>query len=379
MGNARILVLGAYGLAGRVIVEALRRTPDHTVIASGRRRARLDEQFTGLQGAPVETLVLDTTDATKLRQACASANLVINAVGPFARGGADIARTVVDCGCHYVDCANEQIHYERLHELHEPARSAGVLLVTAAGLIPGLSTVLAAHLLDRDDAADAVDITFAQLRHAYADGGGASVMGGVLDAVYRPYAVCNGIRSPVTLGRSVRDVSLPAPFGARRLLEVPTIDVAVLAARAGLREIHTWFYLGEQPTWLFGLIRALNPTKRAWAYQLIDRLVERLNRADFARAQKQGVSPEALLLIRTSGAARTHQATVQFTDGASPLAVLPARIARDLARGVIEKRGLATPIDLYRWPDLRADLEDCVRRSDVGAHRPTLDEDALAP
>jgi len=360
MDRNRILVLGAYGLVGRVIVEKIRRTSQLVVIASGRQRDRLQQEFGARQDERLETVELDATDAEQLRRACESVDLVINAVGPYNRSGADIARTVIDCGRHYIDCANEQVHYERLRGLHKTARSAELLLVTGAGLIPGISTLLAAHLLGQHHEAEAVDIVYAQLRPPYRDGGQASLMSGVLDAIYCPWSVREGVRMPVTLGRSVRTTELPTPFGSRRLLEVPTLDVPILMARAHLREIHTWFNLGDQPAWMFGLIRLLNPAKRTRAYRVIDRIVGRLNRAEFDHAIKQGLGAQAVLSVKTFGAGKELGATLHFTDGASPVGVLPVRIVRDLGSGKIEKRGLVTPIDLYRWVDVREEVQQCV-------------------
>lgn len=356
----RVLVLGAYGLAGREIVRALLRVPGCAVVASGRRRDRLDQQFARSANG-LATLLLDATDEPQLRRACESADLVVNAVGPFARGGAEIARTVIDCGRHYVDCANEQIHYQRLEKLDDAARSAGALLATGAGLFPGLSTLLAMQLLERDERADGIEITYAQLRHAYADGGKASELGGVLDAVYRPVAVRDGARVPVLLGHSTRRAELPSPLGTRFLLEVPTIDVLVLAPNPALREIHTWVHLGDHPSWLFGLIRLLNPVERPWAYRLIERIVERLDRAQAEKARSENLGTDAMVMVETShcGAAR-RCAVAHFTDGAAPTAVLPARIARDLESGAIERRGLTTPADLYRWEDVEDDLRPCL-------------------
>ena len=359
--TSKILVLGAYGLAGRAIVEQLCRTAQQTVVASGRRWERLRQEF----GERLETLELDATDAAQLRRACAAAAVVINAVGPFARNGADIARTVIDCGRHYVDCANEQVHYERLRELHAAARSAGTLLVTGAGVVPGISTLLAGDLLAHHGAAAAVDIMWAQLCHAYPDGGKATVMGGVLDTVYRPFCIREGKRIAVRLGDSWRTAELPPPFGSRQLLEVPTLDVPVLAERAALREVRTWAYVTPQPRWVFAVIRLLNPAKRPIIYRLIDRVADRVTRAEFARATKQGLGREVLLRVSVSGAERTLGATLHFTDGAAPTAVLPARIAGDLARGTIEQRGLMTPLDLYRFEDVREEFRHCLLRGDI--------------
>lgn len=367
MTRGRVLVLGAYGLAGRAIVAALREGGEVDVIASGRRPERLAERF-GVGPAPrVETRVLDATDEDALRGACADADVVVNAVGPFLRSGFGIARTVVAAGRHYVDCANEQLHYERLRALDAKARDGDVLLACGAGVIPGLSSLLAARLLEESPAADRLDIVWAQRRHAFEDGGQASMMGGVLDADHRPWAVRDGRRAPVTVGRSRRDWTLPEPFGRLRLLEVPTIDVAVFAERARLREIRTWFHVGDAPPLLFGLIRLLGPSRHAWAYRLVDRIVARRRRLEFARAVARGIGPEALLLVRTSGASGTRDAAVRFRDGASPTAVLPARIARDLLAGVPGHRGLATPVDLLRWDDVAGRVRETAVAIDLPA------------
>jgi len=360
--SAAVLVLGAYGLAGRAIVERLLRDTPHDIIASGRRPERLASEFVNADRSRLETRVLDATDSAALAAACAEARVVINAVGPYNRDGFSIARTVVHCGRHYVDCANEQIHYERLIDLDDDARAAEVLLVTAAGLIPGLSTLLAAHLLDRCPDANRIDIRYAQLRHAYADGGHASVMGGVLDAVYRPYAVRGGERIAVPLGQSTDEAELPPPFGPRRFLEVPNIDVPVLAALRPLRDIHTWIHLGDQPAWLFGLIRFLDPARRRWAYRLISAIVDRLTHAEFEAAAARGLGPDAFLEIEVADGGERQRAWLHFTDGASPTAVLPSRIACDLLAGSLAVRGLATPVGLYRWPEIEKNVQACVQR-----------------
>jgi short subunit dehydrogenase-like uncharacterized protein len=122
MKTGRILVLGAYGLAGRAIVERLAARTTHPVVAAGRRADKLQALLKALGSDRIHALVLDATDVTALRNACANASFVINAIGPFARSGAAIARTAVECGRPYLDCANEQLHYRNLSELDALAR-----------------------------------------------------------------------------------------------------------------------------------------------------------------------------------------------------------------------------------------------------------------
>ena len=84
-GKKYILVLGAYGLAGRAIVERLAAQMSYSIVAAGRNPEKLNRVTDNLGSDKVETLVLDATDASGLKAACANAAFVINAVGPFSR------------------------------------------------------------------------------------------------------------------------------------------------------------------------------------------------------------------------------------------------------------------------------------------------------
>ena len=58
----------------------------------------------------------------------------------------------IEARCHLVDLVGSK--YEEKLRLDEPARSAGVLLVTGCGVAPGIVNVLAARGIDRLDFAD---------------------------------------------------------------------------------------------------------------------------------------------------------------------------------------------------------------------------------
>lgn len=356
----RILVLGAYGLAGRAIVERLAAKTGWPLTAAGRRADKLAALRAETGGDRVDTLVLDAADTAALRAACTEAAFVINAVGPFARGGAAIARAVVECGVPYLDCANEQEHYRNLAPLDAVAREHGVPLITAAGAIPGLSTLVITRLLERTPGADAVDYCWAQFRHARAESGLASMMGGLLEAAGRPVAVRDGRPVPVVMGRSVRDVDLPEPFGRRRLLEVPTIEALTLPERFPLRELHAWFYLGNLPLWLLDGVRLLDPGRRRWAYRLIEAVMRRINDAETRNAVAAGIGPEALLSVRACGPQAEAAADILFRDGAVATACLPAHLAGCWLRGELPETGLLTPAGLPVCGDLAAITADAL-------------------
>jgi short subunit dehydrogenase-like uncharacterized protein len=351
----QILVLGAYGLAGRAVVERLTARTTHSVVAAGRRADKLQALLKEIRSDRVSPLVLDATDVSALRNACANASFIINAVGPFARSGAAIARTVVECGRPYLDCANEQLHYRRLLELDALARRQGVPLITAAGGVPGLSTLLTAHLLKQFSGATEVDCCWAQFRHAYAQSGLASLMGGILEALDRPVALRAGKPATIVIGRSAREFALPEPFGRKKLLEVPTIDDLTIPGRFSLQEFHTWFYMGDLPTWLLEIVRLLQPNRRPWAYRLIEAIMRRINDRDTAKAIASGIGPECLLQVLARNSDETKSQSLMFRDGAVATACLPAYIADRCLRGEVPQTGLLTPLDLIdpeRLPEI---------------------------
>ena len=345
-GKTHILVLGAYGLAGRAIVERLAARTSYPIVAAGRNAEKLNLVTSSPRSDSVQTLVLDATDTSALKNACASAAFVINAVGPFSRSGATIARTVIESGCPYLDCANEQRHYHNLNGLDGLAREQGVPMITAAGAIPGISTLLTAHLLHRFPDATEATCCWAQFRHAYAESGLASMMGGILEAMDQPLMVRKGALEPLVIGHSIRDFALQEPFGKLRMMELPTIDTLTLADRFSLQELHTWFYLGDMPTWLLGIIRLLRPDRRAWAYTLVEAIMRRLNDKDTAKAIASGVGPECLLQVKAKLGEKTESNFMVFRDGAVATACLPVYIADACLQGRISKTGLLTPLDL---------------------------------
>lgn len=352
---AHILVLGAYGLAGRAIVKQLLHTTPFHVIAAGRDPEKLRATLSPHASTRLTATPFDAADAQCLRAQCGKADFVVNAVGPFSRHGAAIARTVVECGKPYLDCANEQTHYCALRGLDTLAQSQNIPLITAAGATPGFSSLLMAGMLEQFPGISEIDCCWAQFRHAYADAGLASMMGGILEASGKPVVLHEGNPVPLLIGQSTRRFDLPKPFGTQRLLEVPTIDTLTLPARFSLRELHTWFYMGDMPVWLLGLVRRLQPQRRPWAYRVIEAIMRRVNKNDTHKAIAAGTGPESLLLVSARNNETVETQQMLFRDGAVATACLPAHIVNRYLTGEYTTTGLITPLDLIR-PEALLDI-----------------------
>lgn len=74
--------------------------------------------------------------------------------------------------------------------------------------------------------------------------------------------------------------------------------------------------------------------------------------------------------VLTRDADRERVSNLVFCDGATPVGVLPARIARDLAGNRIAATGLQTPLDLYTWGDLADEVGDCLEQTSVPGAAP---------
>lgn len=355
--DIKVLVLGAYGLAGRAIVDRLLEKTPFQVVASGRDPAKLRALYNTADKPSVRTLVLDAADPHALREACRDVAFVINAVGPFTRSGAAIAKTVLESGRPYLDCANEQRHYRHLEALHALACRQKVPLITAAGAIPGCSTLLTAGLLERNPREACVECCWAQFRHAYPESGLASMMGGILEALERPLTLKAGRMMPVRLGKSVKTVELPEPFGKQRLMELPTIDALTLPKRFQIQDHRTWFYMGDLPLGLLNIIRVLQPQRRPWVYRLVEAIMRRINTRDTRKAIASGVGPESLLTVTVSTGSETEGRQILFRDGAVATACLPVYIAGKYLRGEVDQTGLLTPLDLVESHELPVLLE----------------------
>jgi saccharopine dehydrogenase-like NADP-dependent oxidoreductase len=90
---------------------------------------------------------VDVYDFDAIRVAATGRDLVIHAAGPFQRRESTaVLRACIAAGTPYVDVCDDLEHSCLTKALHEDAVAAGVPCVTTAGIYPGVSNVMAAHM-----------------------------------------------------------------------------------------------------------------------------------------------------------------------------------------------------------------------------------------
>lgn len=132
-----VLVFGATGFSGRMVVEQLVER-GISVRAAARGREKLEllaEQFPG-----IETVVADVVDPESVRAAAVGTALLITTVGPYTRWGYAAAEAALSVGVPYVDITGEPGWLRRIFgEFGPRAADQGLAMLPAIGYdyVPG--------------------------------------------------------------------------------------------------------------------------------------------------------------------------------------------------------------------------------------------------
>lgn len=145
-----VLVIGGYGVFGFSICRMLAQDSELRVIVAGRSQAKAEDAVGAIRArnsdADIRAMAVDKTTglADALRQA--SAGLVIDAAGPFQGQDYAVAKTCIAQGVHYVDLADAREFVAGFDRLDGSAKAAGILAVSGASSVPGLSSAVIDHL-----------------------------------------------------------------------------------------------------------------------------------------------------------------------------------------------------------------------------------------
>jgi short subunit dehydrogenase-like uncharacterized protein len=128
-----VVVYGASGFSGRLVVEFLREY-DVPFVAAGRDRARIEEvldHVPGIGTADYEVVEVGHSVA-ELTGVLEGAKVVCNATGPCIYYGDTVIEAALAAGCHYVDTGGEAPWVRRVHETwHDRFAEAGLLVAPA--------------------------------------------------------------------------------------------------------------------------------------------------------------------------------------------------------------------------------------------------------
>jgi len=151
----RLLIVGGYGVFGRLLAAELLQTTNADVVIAGRDLERAKAACRDLDpwaSGRVEPMRIDLARSGELRQAAGGCVAVACTAGPFQALRVELVKEVVDAGAHWVDIADASgwvLGILEDSELDEQARAASVAVGTGLSTLPALSGVLARWLIER--------------------------------------------------------------------------------------------------------------------------------------------------------------------------------------------------------------------------------------
>ncbi len=161
------LVLTSRSDAGaQSLVDELRKLRPDTVVSA----ARLDLSSADLNA-----------DLMSLRP-----DIVVHTAGPFQGQDYRVARACIEAGSHYIDLADGREFVQGFDSLHDEAKRRGVLLVSGASTLPGVSSSVIDHLRSSFESIRDIEISIAP---AHQTPRGTGTIAAVLSYCGKPFDV----------------------------------------------------------------------------------------------------------------------------------------------------------------------------------------------
>ena len=146
--NNSVLILGGYGNFGKKIAHALVKAGIAVIIAGRdeRKATQLTRQL--LQQYPnisIASSAFDVNKALPAQLESLKPAVVINTCGPFQTADYSVASACIAHKVHYIDLSDGRDFVTGITELDAEAKKMGVLVVSGASTVPGLSSAVLEH------------------------------------------------------------------------------------------------------------------------------------------------------------------------------------------------------------------------------------------
>lgn len=219
--SAKLMIYGAYGYTGELVVREAIRQGMQPVIA-GRDSKKL-QPLTDAYG--IESRAFAVADA---RASLDGVAVVLNCAGPFSRTARAFVDACIDNRVHYVDISGEIPVFQFCHAQNARAVSAGVVLCPGAGFDIVPTDSLAAALKSRMPDATRIDLAFSF---------GTKPSIGTVKTILESAASGGLVRRDhrlVSVPNAWRIRRIPFPAGARWAVSIPWGDVFTSGISTGV-------------------------------------------------------------------------------------------------------------------------------------------------
>lgn len=336
MASGRILIYGATGYTGKLVVrEAARRGLD--VVLAGRDPEKL-KALGEIHGFETRAVALD--DAAGLAAALDDVAAVLHIAGPFSKTSRPMADACLATRTHYLDVTGEIDVFEALARRDAEAKSAGVTLLPGVGFDVVPSDCLAAYVATRIEEPTLLRIGLAGLGGGVSRGTARTMLESLGDGLrVRHQGVL--VRRP--MGSLEHHFELGA--GPLRGVAMPLADLASAFHSTGIPNIETYMVVSGSVPLLLKASRLVAPLFRIASVQsYFDSRIDRMPEGpdDATRA-----STRAIVLAEVTGpGGQRAAAMVETPSGYALTQVAAVEAARRAAAGETTP-GFQTPATAF--------------------------------
>jgi saccharopine dehydrogenase-like NADP-dependent oxidoreductase len=250
VGATDILIVGGYGEVGLRMATQLEAVHPQRVVVAGRNPECV---------AWPRAMRVDVDDPASIEAALDGVSTVVACV---RQRKPHLLRAAIRRGISYTSIASPWLPWPAVRELHEEAQRSGARAVLAAGLEPGISSVLARVGAARVGKVDSVETA---LLLGVGDAYGTDSLAFLLDEIAEEYeiTIAGRTESVHAFERPAR-IDFPPPIGTRRAYTIPFRDQLYYSATLGARTAIA--RLALDPPWLgSALAKVATLGGRAWA------------------------------------------------------------------------------------------------------------------
>ncbi|HEY1013497.1 MAG TPA: saccharopine dehydrogenase NADP-binding domain-containing protein [Herpetosiphonaceae bacterium] len=339
-----LVIYGATGFTGRLIVEEARARGLRPVLA-GRRRAEL-EALAARWSPALEVRVAAPGDPASLAAMLDGAEVLLTTVGPFTDYGLPVAEAAARAGVHYLDTTGEQPFMADCRALfHDVMAARGKVMINAAAFEYTPGTLAAALLLAERGPVETLDVAYHMV------GGGASR--GTLKSILRlagspGVGFENGGFAP--LGALERTLRLPLRPGAppATLAQFPGGEVLAAPRLGRVRNVRSWIAVPEAAAMAGPFARLLMRFARdGLGYAALSALIDRLP-AGPAEADRRAAVARVVLLLDG------ERADLPCPDPYGLTARIAVDLAERLLRGEQRASGVVSAAEAFEPGELLA-------------------------
>ncbi len=308
-----ILIVGGYGEVGRRLAAELAVGQPSRVVVAGRKPERASN---------ASARRIDVDDPSLIESALDGVDVVVACV---RQREPHLLRAAVRRGIAYTSIAPPWLERPAVESLDREAKQTGARIVLAAGIEPGISSVLARVGADEIGEVDAVETS---LLLGVGDAYGPDSMAFLVEELAQPYTVqIDGRPERIfAFGRSKR-VEFPPPIGKRRAFTMPFRDQLYYPITLGAKTAVATLAL--EPAWLGNVVAGLSRIgARSWSQR--DRGRERIHRLVEKLRSRYAGQDQFALVVEVRGGDRIVRSSLLGREQARATAIGAAAIAEAL-------------------------------------------------